>query len=216
MSMLRTNLADLRKEYSKSELSEKSVAADPVEQFAVWMDEALKAEVPEPTAMTLATVSAEGKPRSRVVLLKGFDDQGFVFYTNYKSRKGRDLEGNRNAAIHFFWPELERQVNISGVASRVSDEESDEYFKSRPYASRVGAWASKQSEPIASRMVLIKRVAALVVKYASGHVPRPPHWGGFRIVPERIEFWQGRESRLHDRICYERVGEEWRVGRLSP
>lgn len=214
--MLKSNLADLRKEYSKSELSEKSVSTDPFEQFAGWMDEALKAEVPEPTAMVLATVTPDGRPRSRVVLLKGFDHEGFVFYTNYKSRKGRDLAENPNAVIHFFWPDLERQVNISGVVSRVSDEESDEYFNSRPYASRVGAWASKQSEPIDSRMVLIKRVAALVVKYASGNVPRPPHWGGFRLVPDRFEFWQGRESRLHDRICYELDGVDWHISRLSP
>ena len=214
--MLKANLADLRKEYSKSELTEKSVSDDPFEQFAGWMDEALRAEVPEPTAMTLATASAEGRPSSRVVLLKGFDHEGFVFFTNYKSRKGRDLAANPFAAVHFFWPELERQVNISGVTNRVSDQESDEYFSSRPYASRVGAWASKQSEPIGSRMVLIKRVAALVIKYASGHVPRPTHWGGFRLVPDRIEFWQGRESRLHDRICYTLEAGKWQISRLSP
>jgi pyridoxamine 5'-phosphate oxidase len=214
--MLKANLADLRREYSKSELSEQSVSADPVEQFAAWIDEALKAEVPEPTAMTLGTVSADGRPTSRVVLLKGFDDQGFVFYTNYESRKGRDLAGNPNAVIHFFWPELERQVNITGVAARVSNEISDEYFQSRPLTSRVGAWASNQSEPIESRAVLSERVADLIAQYANGEVPRPPHWGGFRIVPDRIEFWQGRESRLHDRICYELDGINWRISRLSP
>ncbi|MEP6945827.1 MAG: pyridoxamine 5'-phosphate oxidase [Acidobacteriota bacterium] len=214
--MLKANLADLRKDYSKSELNETSVSADPFEQFSKWMEDTLRSEIPEPTAMVLATVSSDGRPSSRVVLLKGFDDEGFVFYTNYKSRKGRELAGNPNAAIHFFWPDLERQINISGSAKRVSPEESDNYFQSRPYASRVGAWASKQSEPIDSRMVLIKRVARLVVKYASGNVPRPPHWGGFRIVPDRFEFWQGRESRLHDRICYELDNGGWHISRLSP
>ncbi len=214
--MIETKLADLRKDYSKSELTERSVSADPFEQFATWMDEVLKSEVPEPTAMMLSTVSPEGRPSSRVVLLKGFDTDGFVFFTNYKSRKGRELANNPNAVIHFFWPELERQVNISGLASMVSAEESDEYFRTRPFASRVGAWASKQSEPIASRMILIKRVAGLVVKYASGNVPRPPHWGGYRLAPDRFEFWQGRESRLHDRICYELADGRWNLSRLSP
>lgn len=214
--MIETKLADLRNDYSKSELTERSVSADPFEQFAKWMDETLSSNLPEPTAMILSTVSPEGRPSSRVVLLKGFDTSGFVFFTNYKSRKGRELAHNPNAALHFFWPDLERQVNVSGIASMVSAEESDEYFQTRPFASRVGAWASKQSEPIASRMVLIKRVARLVVKYASGNVPRPPHWGGYRLVPDRFEFWQGRESRLHDRICYELVDGSWNLSRLSP
>ena len=214
--MIETKLADLRKDYSRSELTERSVSADPFEQFAKWMDEVLISEVPEPTATMLSTVSPEGRPSSRVVLLKGFDHDGFVFFTNYKSRKGRELANNPNAVLHFFWPELERQVNVSGLASMVSAEESDEYFQTRPFASRVGAWASKQSEPIASRMVLIKRVAGLVVKYAGGNVPRPPHWGGYRLVPDRFEFWQGRESRLHDRICYDHVDGRWNLSRLSP
>ncbi len=211
-----TDLADIRNEYSLRELSEEKIDNDPFAEFGVWMDEALKAKVNEPTAMTLSTVSAEGRPSSRVVLLKGYDREGFVFFTNYNSRKGRELAGNSFAAANFFWPELERQVNISGLTSKVSAEESDEYFKSRPFTSRVGAWASNQSEKIDSRMSIMMKAAKLLVKYASGNVPRPPHWGGFRIVPDRFEFWQGRESRLHDRICYERINGEWLISRLSP
>ncbi len=211
-----TDLADIRNEYSLRELSEEKIDNDPFAEFGVWMDEALKAKVNEPTAMTLSTVSAEGRPSSRVVLLKGYDREGFVFFTNYNSRKGRELAGNPFAAVNFFWPELERQVNISGLTSKVSAEESDEYFKSRPFTSRVGAWASNQSEKIDSRMSIMMKAAKLLVKYASGNVPRPPHWGGFRIVPDRFEFWQGRESRLHDRICYELVNGKWLISRLSP
>lgn len=211
-----TDLADIRNEYSLRELSEEKIDNDPFAEFGVWMDEALKAKVNEPTAMTLSTVSAEGRPSSRVVLLKGYDREGFVFFTNYNSRKGRELAGNPFAAVNFFWPELERQVNISGRTSQVPAEESDEYFMSRPFTSRVGAWASNQSEKIDSRMSIMMKAAKLLVKYASGNVPRPPHWGGFRIVPDRFEFWQGRESRLHDRICYERINGEWLISRLSP
>ena len=150
------------------------------------------------------------------MLLKGYDREGFVFFTNYNSRKGRELAENPYAVINFFWPELERQVNISGRTSKVSEEESDEYFKSRPFTSRVGAWASDQSEKIDSRMTIMAKAATLLVKYASGNVPRPPHWGGFRLVPDRFEFWQGRESRLHDRICYELHENSWMICRLSP
>lgn len=211
-----TDLADIRNEYSLRELSEEKIDNDPFAEFGVWMDEALNAKVNEPTAMTLSTVSGEGRPSSRVVLLKGYDREGFVFFTNYNSRKGRELAGNPFAAVNFFWPELERQVNISGRTSQVSAEESDEYFMSRPFTSRIGAWASNQSEKIDSRMSIMMKAAKLLVKYASGNVPRPPHWGGFRIVPDRFEFWQGRESRLHDRICYELVNGEWLISRLSP
>lgn len=214
--MTDTKLADLRQEYSKSKLSASSVDRDPFAQFGKWMDEALASELPEPTAMVLATASTDGRPTSRVVLLKGFDSNGFVFFTNYNSHKGRQLAENPNAALHFFWPELERQVNISGNVERVSDEESDEYFASRPYKSRIGAWASHQSEPLASRAELVKRAAALMLKHPTGHVPRPPHWGGYRVRPERFEFWQGRESRLHDRICYELIDGKWEISRLSP
>jgi len=214
--MIDSNLADLRKTYSKSELTESSVSADPFEQFGKWMNDALSSEIPEPTAMMLATASAEGRPSSRVVLLKGFDHDGFVFFTNYKSRKGRDLTANPFAAIHFFWPDLERQLNVSGRVEVVSEQESDEYFASRPFDSRIGAWASHQSEKIKSRSVLVKRVIKLVAQHPLGHVPRPPHWGGFRLVPDRFEFWQGRPSRLHDRICYELSGDSWLRSRLSP
>lgn len=180
------------------------------------MDDVLKAEIVEPTAMMLSTASADGKPSARVVLLKGFDKEGFVFFTNYASRKGRELAENPHAALHFFWADLQRQVNISGSVIRVTAEESDEYFQSRPFTSRVGAWASNQSEKIDSRTVIMTRVAKLLVKYASGNVPRPPHWGGFRVIPDRFEFWQGRESRLHDRICYTLNDQNWEISRLSP
>lgn len=214
--MTEAKLADLRREYSKSKLSRSSVSDDPFEQFRKWMDEALNSELPEPTAMMLSTVSAECRPSSRVVLLKGYGPDGLVFFTNYQSRKGRELETNPYAAAHLFWPELERQINVSGSVSKVSDEESNEYFASRPYTSRIGAWASRQSEQLASRAELVKRAAALMIKYPTGHVPRPPHWGGYRLAPERFEFWQGRESRLHDRICYMLEDGKWTITRLSP
>ncbi len=210
------DLAQLRREYSREELSEKHIAQDPFVQFRLWMDEAIAAELPEPTAMSLATADADGRPSSRMVLLKGFDNSGFIFFTNYNSRKGRDLAENPHAALNFFWPELERQVRISGRAEKVSAEESDEYFQTRPFTSRVGAWASDQSEVIDSRMVVAARAAKLLIRYASGNVPRPPHWGGYRVVPDQIEFWQGRESRLHDRIVYIRSEDSWQIARLSP
>ena len=214
--MTSKNLADIRNDYSLRELSREKVDSDPFTEFRIWMDEALESQVNEPTAMTLSTVASDGRPSSRVVLLKGYDSGGFVFFTNYNSRKGRELAENPYVAVNFFWPELERQVNISGRTSKVSAEESDEYFRSRPFTSRVGAWASNQSEKIDSRMTIMFKAAKLLVRYASGKVPRPPHWGGFRLVPDRFEFWQGRESRLHDRICYERDGDRWEIARLSP
>lgn len=214
--MTSKNLADIRNEYSSRALSEEKIDSDPFAQFGIWMDEALESQANEPTAMTLSTVAGDGRPSSRVVLLKGYDSNGFVFFTNYNSRKGRELAQNPYAAINFFWPELERQVNISGRTSKVSAEESDEYFKSRPFTSRVGAWASDQSEKIDSRTAIMIKAAKLLVKYASGNVPRPPHWGGFRLVPDRFEFWQGRESRLHDRICFELYENSWLICRLSP
>jgi pyridoxamine 5'-phosphate oxidase len=210
------DLAKIRREYSREELSKEHVAQDPFVQFGRWMDEAIDAELPEPTAMCLSTADAEGRPSSRMVLLKGFNTEGFVFFTNYNSHKGRELAENPHAALNFFWPELERQVRISGRVSKVSTEESDEYFKTRPFTSRVGAWASDQSEILESKLALATRAAKLLVKYASGNVPRPPHWGGYRISPDQIEFWQGRPSRLHDRILYELVDGEWKISRLSP
>jgi pyridoxamine 5'-phosphate oxidase len=210
------NLADIRRDYSLKQLSEDSVAPDPFAQFALWMDEALASEVAEPTAMTLSTVSAQNSPSSRVVLLKGFSADGFVFYTNYESRKGREIDLNTSVSLNFFWPELERQVNIEGTAARVSSHESEAYFQSRPIESRIGAWASKQSSVLASRGELERRVTELAEEYADGNVPLPPFWGGFRVTPCRFEFWQGRESRLHDRICYVLDGDVWTISRLSP
>jgi pyridoxamine 5'-phosphate oxidase len=210
------DLAHIRRDYSREELSEEHVDKDPFVQFGRWMDEAIAAEVPEPTAMCLSTADTDGRPSSRMVLLKGFDSDGFVFYTNYNSHKGRELAENPYAAITFFWPELERQIRITGRTSKVSAEESDEYFKSRPYTSRLGAWASDQSQPIESKMIVMTKAAKLAIKYATGNVPRPEHWGGYRVVPDLIEFWQGRPSRLHDRICYELSDGSWRISRLSP
>ena len=210
------DLAHIRRDYSREGLTEEHVAADPFVQFRHWMDEAIAAELPEPTAMSLATADGEGRPSSRMVLLKGFDSDGFVFFTNYNSHKGREIAENPFAALNFFWPELERQVRITGRVSKVSAEESDEYFKTRPFTSRVGAWASDQSERIDSRLTVAAKAAKLLVKYATGNVPRPPHWGGYRVVPDKIEFWQGRPSRLHDRILYELVDGVWKISRLSP
>ena len=214
--MANKDLAHIRREYSREELSEKNVDADPFVQFEHWMNEAIAAELPEPTAMCLSTADAKGRPSSRMVLLKGYDTEGFVFFTNYNSHKGRELAENPHAALNFFWPELERQVRISGSVAKVSAEESDEYFKTRPFTSRVGAWASDQSERLDSKMTLAAKAAKLLLKYASGNVPRPPHWGGYRLTPDQIEFWQGRPSRLHDRIVYILIEGLWQTARLSP
>ena len=214
--MDRNDLAELRRNYSLSELSKGSVARDPFEQFSQWMDEALRSELLDATAMNLATSSPDGRVSSRVVLLKGFDQAGFVFFTNYESRKSADLSINPYASLHFFWAQLERQINIRGSVARVTDEESDEYFASRPFESRISAVASHQSQKVESRKALEDRVAELNNKYADGLVPRPTNWGGYRLSPERFEFWQGRENRLHDRICYELLNRNWTISRLSP
>ena len=209
------DLADLRREYALQSLDESKIDSDPVRQFERWMREALESKLPEPTAMHLATVGADGRPSGRIVLLKGVDAGGFVFYTNYDSRKGRDLHAHPAAALTFFWKELERQVRIEGTVEKVGAAESDAYFASRPVASRIGAWASPQSEPIESRAWLMARIAKMTL--AHGHAPtRPPHWGGYRLAPDRLEFWQGRESRLHDRIAYAREAGAWRIARLAP
>ncbi len=218
MSTTSSSIADLRKSYERAELSEDASQADPLRQFDQWLTEAIAAEVPEPNAMTLATVGSDLRPSTRVVLVKGYDARGIVWYTNYDSRKGRQLAGNPFAALQFHWVELERVVRIEGRVEKVSEEESDAYFHSRPLDSRIGAWASPQSQVIAGRSVLVANAA----KYGAQFLlqpPRPPHWGGYRLVPERWEFWQGRKSRLHDRLQYSReAGAEgsWRRDRLAP
>ena len=209
------DIAALRNEYTLKTLDEASAGREPMQQFGLWMVEAIHAQVPEPTAMDLATVGLDGYPASRIVLLKGVDASGFVFYTNYQSRKGRELEAHPVAALTFMWKELERQVRIEGDVEKVAAEESDEYFKTRPLGSRVGAWASPQSEVIADRAWLEKRWEALGAQYGETP-PRPPHWGGYRVKPRYVEFWQGRRSRLHDRIAYTRSGETWKIERLAP
>ncbi len=208
--------AKLRKEYTRAGLHETDLPSDPVVQFHEWFEETLAADLHEPNAMILATATQDGRPSARTLLLKGYDQRGFVFYTNYEGRKAGELEANPACALLFYWGELERQVRIEGHANRLSEEESDAYFASRPRGSRLGAWASQQSHPVEHRSVLEKRVRALEVEYESREIPRPPFWGGYRVEPDVIEFWQGRENRLHDRLVYRRAGEGWKMERLQP
>ena len=210
------SIADIRKDYQLKSLSEHEVDQNPFAQFSVWWNEAVQSDIIEVNAMALSTVTSTGKPSSRIVLLKGYDEQGFVFFTNYSSDKGQQLTQNHFAALLFFWKELERQVRIEGVVSKVSEEESDAYFNSRPAGSRLGAWASPQSQKISYREVLNNELIKFTEQFDQENIPRPAHWGGYRVKPTRIEFWQGRSNRLHDRILYEQDNDTWQISRLAP
>jgi pyridoxamine 5'-phosphate oxidase len=210
------SIADLRKSYERAELNEDASCAAPGQQFSKWLEEAIAAQLPEPNAMTLATVGSDLRPSTRVVLIKGLDERGIVWFTNYDSRKGRELAGNPHAALQFHWVELERVVRIEGRVKKISDEESDAYFHSRPLDSRIGAWASPQSEVISGRGVLVANAAKFGAQFLL-QPPRPPHWGGYRLLADRWEFWQGRRSRLHDRLRYtQQAGGDWLRERLAP
>jgi pyridoxamine 5'-phosphate oxidase len=216
MSHHSTNISHLRREYSHSTLDESSVGPDPIALFTEWLDQALKAELPEPNAMTVATATAAGVPSARVVLLRGYDERGFVFFTDYRSQKGVELSANPRTALVFYWSALDRQVRIVGSAAKIAREESEAYFRTRPRGSRLGAWISHQSQVIPSRRLLDSKVPELEQRFPGDDIPLPPYWGGFRVTPESVEFWQGRESRLHDRIRFLRQGDQWRIERLSP
>jgi pyridoxamine 5'-phosphate oxidase len=211
-----TKIADLRKNYTQAGLLETDVVADPFQQFKLWFEQAVAANLLEPNAMTIATVTAEGKPSARIVLLKGFDEHGFVFYTNYGSQKGVELQHCPYAALVFLWGDLERQVRIEGKVELVPIEEATAYFHSRPASSQLGAWASDQSTVISDRSILETRLQQLEAEYQNREIPKPTHWGGFRVVPTEIEFWQGRPSRLHDRLRYQLVDGAWKIDRLAP
>jgi pyridoxamine 5'-phosphate oxidase len=209
------NIAELRQEYMRAGLAEAQADPDPLRQFERWFEDAVRAKLPLPNAMTLATASAGGAPTARIVLLKGTDGGGFVFYTNYRSRKGREIEAKSVACLLFLWSDLERQVRIEGEVEKVSARDSDEYFVTRPLGARLSAWASNQSEGVASRQVLEKAMEAARRRHGD-NPPRPPHWGGYRLLPSAIEFWQGRADRLHDRLLYERARAGWKIKRLAP
>lgn len=209
-------VAQMRRDYAREKLNQSGVEEDPIEQFGIWFQQALSADLLDPNAMTLSTATAEGRPSSRIVLLKGFDKKGFRFYTNYGSRKARELEENPQAALCFYWPRLERQVRIEGRVQRLNREESASYFRERPRLSQLGAWASKQSSKVSSREALIEQFEKIKKRFEDKEVPLPDFWGGFLLEPSRIEFWQGRRGRMHDRICYEKEEETWTHYRLAP
>jgi pyridoxamine 5'-phosphate oxidase len=211
-----TKIADIRKEYKLEELDIKDVHTNPIEQFKFWFDEALKAQVIEPNAMFLATVSPSGQPTGRIVLLKGIEEGGFVFYTNYNSRKGGEIAHNQLVSLTFFWADLERQVRIEGKALKVSEETSTNYFISRPRDSQIGAWASPQSQQVAGKETLVELFEKYKTEFAENPIAKPPHWGGYVVIPHYLEFWQGRPSRMHDRICYTLENNDWSIKRIAP
>lgn len=211
-----SELSQIRTEYRQASLTESDVNPDPIQQLSHWLNQAITAKVNEPTAMVFATSTPDGHPSARVLLCKGIENDKLIFFTNYESRKGQLLAENPHAAIVFFWPELERQMRIEGEVTKISSADSDTYFWSRPLGSRLGACASPQSQPIESRQILEKKIAELEKQYADGNVPRPPHWGGYALTPNRLEFWQGRSSRLHDRIEYLKTEAAWKIHRLAP
>ena len=210
------SIADIRSDYSAKTLARKDVDKCPVNQFNRWFNEAINSKIDEVNAMTLSTASTDGRPSARIVLLKGVEDNGFIFFTNYNSEKGEQLSKNPFASLTFFWKELERQVRVEGRVAKISKESSEIYFKSRPYKSRVGAWVSEQSQPLSSRFELMRKFALKATQLLGQEVPLPDFWGGYILVPDRVEFWQGRPSRLHDRINYKLIDKEWKIDRISP
>ncbi len=214
--MIHKELENIRRNYKLKSLDTKDVELNPFVQFNIWFEEMLKSNLIEPTAVILATATKDGKPSARTLLLKSYDETGFVFYSNYESKKGKELAENNNASLLFYWGELERQIRIEGKVEKVTEKESEKYFKTRPFKSKVGAWASNQSTIINSRLTIVKKFLYYLAKFHSKDIPLPPYWGGYRLVPEYFEFWQGRANRLHDRVIYQKTNDIWKIDRLSP